>query len=138
MIISKLSSTAPLALALMMALFLAGDAVAACLNRFVVQTQGNKRVVTLLTGEMTFSEAAELARALRSKELAALEWLDAKDRVIATATTFNAVRPMPVACGSRSSGVVVTLELVTFAIPSKSMTLKFPDGTKVTFTEQAK
>lgn len=115
---------------------LTGDARATCLNRFVVQSQNNKRILTLLTGELTFSEAKELARALQAKEVAAIEWIDASDKVIVASSKFSAVRPMPVSCGERSSGVVATLELLTFSTPSKTMRLKLPDGRKVTFVEQ--
>lgn len=114
-----------------------GDASAACLNRFVVQSQNNKRILTLLTGELTFPEAKELARAVQAKEVGAIEWIDASDKVIVAGSRFSAVRPMPVSCGDRSSGVVATLELLTFSTPSKTMRLKLPDGRKVTFVEQS-
>lgn len=114
-----------------------GDARAACLNRFVVQSQNNKRILTLLTGELTFPEAKELARAVQAKEVGAIEWIDASDKVIVAGSRFSVVRPMPVSCGDRSSGVVATLELLTFSTPSKTMRLKLPDGRKVTFIEQS-
>jgi hypothetical protein len=123
---------------LLATLLTASDAHAACLNKFVVQSQNNKRIVTLLTGEITFVEAKELSRALKAKEAGVIEWLDPRDQVIVAASGFDVVRPMPVACGDRKSGVVATIELVTFATPSKTMRLRFPDGRTVTFTEQGK
>jgi hypothetical protein len=121
----------------LVAALLPATAHAACMNKFVTRTEGNKKIVTLLTGSMTFQEAQELAKSVQTKK-AAVEWVDDKGKALAGAAEFQAVRPMPVACGDKPSGAVVNVVFLTFATPSKSMDVKFGDGNVVKFEEQAK
>ncbi|MBI2215481.1 MAG: hypothetical protein HYU52_17665 [Acidobacteria bacterium] len=113
------------------------SAFAACMNKFVARTEGNKKVVTLLTGSITFQEAQELSKNIQSKK-AIVEWVDDKGKAIATAAEFQPVRPMPVACGDKPSGAVLNVVFLTFANPSKAMTVKLGEATTVTFSEQDK
>ncbi len=110
---------------------------AACMNKFVSRSDGSKKIVTLLTGSLTFQEAQELGKNVTAKK-GTVEWIDDKGKAIAAAAEFQAVRPMPVACGDKPSGAVVNVVFLTFANPSKSLIVKFPDGASVTFEEQAK
>ena len=110
---------------------------AACMNKFVSRTDGNKKVVTLLTGSVTFQEAQELAKSIVAKK-ATVEWLDDKGKLVASAAEFQAVRPMPVACGDKPSGAVVNVVFLTFTSPAKLMTVKLGDISTVTFEEQTK
>jgi hypothetical protein len=110
---------------------------AACMNKFVARTEGNKKIVTLLTGSITFQEAQELVKSVQTKK-SSVEWLDDKGKLIAPAAEFQAVRPMPVACGDKPSGAVLNVVFLTFASPSKAMTVKLGDVTTVTFVEQDK
>jgi hypothetical protein len=112
-------------------------AEAACMNKFVTRTEGNKRIVTLLTGSITFQEAQELSKLVQSKK-ANVEWQDDKGKAIAPAAEFQPVRPMPVACGDKPSGAVINVVFLTFANPSKSMTIKLGDISTVVFVEQDK
>lgn len=112
-------------------------AQAACMNKFVSRTEGNKKIVTLLTGSITFQEAQELAKNVQAKKTS-VEWVDANGKTIAGAAEFQPVRPMPVACGDKPSGAVINLVLLTFASPEKSMTVKLGEMATVEFVEQAK
>lgn len=113
------------------------SAHAACMNKFVARTEGNKKVLTLLTGSMTFQEAQALGKSVQAKK-ETVEWVDNNGKAVATAAEFQPVRPMPVACGDKPSGAVVNVVFLTFANPSKSVTVKLGTDTIVTFEEQAK
>jgi len=119
------------------AVLIPAAAHAACMNKFVSRTEGNKKIVTLLTGSITFQEAQELSKNLQAKKTS-VEWQDDKGKVIAPAAEFQAVRPMPVACGDKPSGAVINVVFLTFASPSKSMSIKLGDVTTVVFVEQEK
>ena len=111
---------------------------AACMNKFVLRADGNKKQVTLLTGMMTFPEAQELAQKISQKQQAPIDWVDKGGKSLATAAEFAVVRPMPVSCGDKASGVVVNATFVTYATPSKTMHVKFTDDLTVEFEEQSK
>jgi hypothetical protein len=119
-------------------LFSTVDAHAACVNKFVSKSEGNKRVVTLLTGEMTFAEASELARRIAGKDASPVEWIDERGKQVATSLEFSAVRPMPVACGEKASGAVLSATFVSIQAPTKSIRMKFSDGMSVSFEEQGR
>lgn len=110
---------------------------AACMNKFVARTEGNKKVLTLLTGSITFQEAQELAKNVQARK-ASVEWLDDKGKAVAAAAEFQPARPMPVACGDKPSGAVLNVVFLTFANPSKTVTIKLGDITTVAFVEQDK
>jgi hypothetical protein len=111
---------------------------ATCMNKFVVRAEGNKRMLTLLTGMLTFAEASELAKAVSEKRAPQIEWVDEKGKPIATAVEFSAVRPMPVACGEKASGTVINATFMSFATPTKKMTVKLKPDLIVEFEEQTK
>ena len=119
------------------AVMIPAAAHAACMNKFVTRTDGNKKVVTFLTGSMTFQEAQELGKSVQAKK-ATVEWVDDKGKSVAVAADFQAVRPMPVACGEKPSGAVVNVAFLTFTSPSKTMDVRFGDNPVVKFEEQAK
>lgn len=119
------------------ALLLPAVAHAACMNKFVARTEGNKKVLTLLTGSITFQEAQELAKNVQAKK-ASVDWLDDKGKAVASAAEFQPARPMPVACGDKPSGAVLNVVFLTFASPSKTVTIKLGDITTVAFVEQDK
>jgi hypothetical protein len=121
-------------------IFVTGASYAqACVNRYVVRTEGNnKKIFTFLTGKVTFPEAQELVKKFADKSLQPVEWVDDSGKTIARATTFEAVRPMPVACDGKPSGSVINVMFLTFAPPGKGVTIKFPDDMLVYFEEQGK
>lgn len=104
---------------------------AVCVNRFLARTEGPKQVITLLTGKLTYQEAQELA-----KQHGALSWVDEAGKVIATSVEVKAVRPMPVGCDGKTSGVVLQVSFLATKQPSKHMTVKMADGQTVQFEEQ--
>ena len=110
---------------------------AACMNKFVARTDANKRTFTLLTGSITFQEAQDLAKIVQARK-ASVEWLDDNGKAVAAAAEFQAVRPMPVACGDKPSGAVLNVVFLTFAKSSKTITIKLGDIATVAFVEQDK
>src|SRR5437763_17213469 len=107
-------------------LVLPSVAGAACMNKFVSRSEaGNRKVVTLLTGMLTFQEADALSKAIASSQAPGVEWVDAGGKAIARQFgPMKAVRPMPVACESRTSGSVVIVTFITGDTPSKKMRVK--------------
>jgi hypothetical protein len=113
-------------------------ASAACINRFVNRTERPHQVVTLLTGKLTFQEAQALAAAIKAKEAPALEWLDEGGKTIAKQFgDLKVVRPMPVGCDGKSSGVVLIVSFPTNNTPVKKIIVKLNPESTVTFDQQA-
>lgn len=114
------------------------DANAACMNKFVAKSDGPRQNLTLLTGKLTFQEAQALAASIKERKHPGVELVDDKGKTLARQFgEFAVVRPMPVGCDGRASGVVAT---VTFATPSKlakRVFVKFTDNNIVEFEEQA-
>jgi hypothetical protein len=114
------------------------SASAACINRFVNRTERPHQIVTLLTGKLTFQEAQALAAAIKAKQAPALEWVDEGGRVIARQFgDLKVVRPMPVGCDGKTSGVVVIVSFPTNNTPVKTMIVRINADTTVTFDQQA-
>lgn len=112
-------------------------ASAACVNRFVSRTERPHQVVTLLTGKLTFQEAQDLAKAISAKQAPPIEWVDESGKSVAKQFgELKVVRPMPVGCDGRSSGVVVIVSFPTGMVPSKKIGVKLKDEV-VSFEQQA-
>lgn len=110
---------------------------AACMNKFVRRTEGNRQIVTLLTGKLTFEEAKTLAQNLASHQAPLLEWIDDGGKLIAKQFgELKVMRPMPVGCDGRASGVVVVVTFLSSNTPGKKMTIKLDANTSVAFEEQ--
>lgn len=126
--------------ALSVLLLSAHAASAACVNRFVVRTERPMlQVVTLLTGKLTFQEAQELAAAISKKQAPPLEWLNAEGKTHAKQQgELKVVRPMPVGCDGKPSGVVIVAQFGSALPPSRAMIVKLTPDITVTFDEQAK
>jgi hypothetical protein len=119
-------------------LLAANVASAACVNRFVSRTERPRQVVTLLTGKLTFQEAQALSAAIQKKDAQPVEWLGADGKVISKQYgELKVVRPMPVGCDGKSSGVVMIVTFATALTPSKKMTVKLNADTTVDFEQQA-
>jgi hypothetical protein len=113
-------------------------ASAACMNKFVNRPEGNKQVVTLLTGKFTFDEAKALAAAINAGTAPPVEWLNDSGRSVARQMgPIKVVRPMPVGCDGKASGVVVVVTFMNQQPPKAKLQLKLDSGTSVTFDEQA-
>lgn len=104
---------------------------ATCVNRFVTRSERQLQVVTLLTGKYTFEEAKTLAKNAK------LEWVNDSGKTIARQIgELKVVRPMPVGCDGKSSGVVMIASFGSLATPSKKMLVKFDANTTVAFDQQ--
>lgn len=120
------------------AALLATAAEAACVNKFIRRSEGTKQVVTFLTGKLTYQEAFILAQAINSNQAPGLEWVDDKGRTIARQFgDVKVVRPMPVACDDKPSGVVLQASFMAAAPPAKKMSLKLKPELTVEFEEQS-
>jgi hypothetical protein len=119
-------------------LLIANVASAACVNRFVSRTERPRQVVTLLTGKLTFQEAQALSTAIQKKQSAPVEWVDGNGKSIAKQFgELKIVRPMPVGCDGKASGVVMIVNFATGSAPAKKMIVKLNPETTVEFDQQA-
>jgi hypothetical protein len=120
-------------------LLLPRAASAACMNKFVRRTEGaNRQVVTLLTGKLTFEEAKTLSQAIASHQAPLLEWVDDSGKLITKQFgELKVMRPMPVGCDGRASGVVVVVTFMSSNTPGKKMSIKLDANTTVAFEEQS-
>lgn len=111
---------------------------AMCVNKFLSRSEGAaKQIVTLLTGKLTFQEAQDLAKAINARQAPPLEWIDDKGKTIARQFgELKVVRPMPVGCDGKTSGVVVIATFQTLSQPTGKMLVKIDANTTVTFEEQ--
>lgn len=104
---------------------------ATCINRFVTRSERTTQVVTLLTGKYTFQEAQAMAKTAK------LEWLDESGKTLAKQFgELKVVRPMPVGCDGKTSGVVLIASFAATRPPSRKMIVRFDANTTVTFDEQ--
>jgi hypothetical protein len=119
-------------------LLAANVASAACVNRFVSRMERPRVVVTLLTGKLTFQEAQALADSIQKKESAPIEWVDASGKSVAKQYgELKVVRPMPVGCDGKASGVVLVAKFLAAVEPAKKMMVKLNANTTVEFEQQA-
>ena len=113
-------------------------ASAACVNKFLSRPEGNKQVVTLLTGKYTFDEAKTLSTAISSGAAPPVEWLNESGRAVSKQFgALKVVRPMPVGCDGKASGVVVVVTFLNPNTPHEKMQLRLDPSTTVTFEETA-
>ncbi len=109
-----------------------------CVNRFVSRSEGPRQVVTLLTGKLTFQEAQALSKAINSRQAPPLEWVTEEGKALYKQFgELKVVRPMPVGCDGKTSGVVMIVTFPTQIQPSKKMNVKLNAETTVAFEQQA-
>ncbi len=128
----------PAAIALSLAtLLMPLTASAACMNKFVNTPEGNKQVVTLLTGKLTFDEAKALAAAINAGSAPPIEWMSDNGRSVARQMgPIKVVRPMPVGCDGKASGVVVVVTFMSPQVPKAKLQVRLDPASTVTFEEQ--
>jgi len=115
----------------------ASTASAACANRFVARSERNQQVVTLLTGKLTFQEAQELSKRIEAGQSPRLDWVnDAGKSMGRQFGELKIVRPMPVGCDGKTSGVVMIVSFLAIQPPVKKMNVKFDADTLVAFDQQ--
>ena len=111
---------------------------AQCVNRFLSRPEGNKQVVTLLTGKLTFQEAQTLSKAIQTGQAPPLEWVNDSGKVLFKQVgELKVVQPMRVSCDGKNSGVVMIVNFLTQLKPSKKMNVKIDPDTIVAFDEKA-
>lgn len=126
-----------LAVLILLLLNVTANASAACVNRFLGRSEGPKQIMTLLSGNLTFQEAQALSAAINTHQKSPIEWLDDAGKTVARQLgELKVVRPMPVGCDGRSSGVVMVATFLGMRLPSGKLVLKV-DGTSITFDQQA-
>lgn len=127
-----------LAVAISVATFVpSAFAATICVNKFRSRSEGPRQIVTLLTGKLTFQEAQALAVSIASKQAPPIEWVDDKGRSIAKQFgDAKIVRPMPVGCDGKTSGVVMVITFPTGQQPSSKMQIKLDGTATVTFEQQ--
>ena len=110
---------------------------AQCVNKFVSTRQGVREIVTLLTGKLTFQEAQALSKAIKDKQSPPLEWVDDGGKTISRQSgPLEVVRPMPVGCDGKTSGVVMIVSFPAATSPVKKMNVKIDAKTTVAFEQQ--
>ncbi|HKO55124.1 MAG TPA: hypothetical protein VJ276_04555 [Thermoanaerobaculia bacterium] len=110
---------------------------AACANKFLLRSDGSKHTITLLTGKLTYQEAYALAKAITDGKSPMPEWVDEKGKTIAKAFgEMKIVRPMPVGCDGKPSGVVLVTQFLSLQAPAKKMSIKLDPQTTVEFEQQ--
>jgi hypothetical protein len=110
---------------------------AACMNKFTNRTEGPRQVTTLLTGKMTFQEAQALAEQITQQKAPPFEWVGDDGKVISRQFgQLKVVRPMPVGCDGKASGVIVIATFVTPQKPVGKMNVKLDPKTTVAFEQQ--
>jgi hypothetical protein len=108
------------------------------MNKFLSRPEGNKQVVTLLTGKLTFDEAKALAAAISAGQSSPIEWVTDSGRTVARQFgAMKVVRPMPVGCDGKSSGAVVVVTFMMPSAPVRKLLLKVDNNTTVPFEEQS-
>jgi hypothetical protein len=124
--------------ALLLSATLESALAATCLNRFMVRRQQLQQTVTLLTGKLTFQEAQELAKNINEKKAPPIEWVDDAGKTISKQFgELKVVRPMPVGCDGKTSGVVMIVTFVSPNSPVKKMNVKLGSDQAVVFDQQA-
>ncbi|HEY0593535.1 MAG TPA: hypothetical protein VGF40_17315 [Thermoanaerobaculia bacterium] len=86
---------------------------------------------------LDFDDAKKLSEAIEKGSHEPLAWVDAEGNVIAKQWgQLKVVRPMPVACGEKTSGVVVFAVFPTIKSPTKIVTIRFDPNLTVDFAAQ--
>ena len=107
------------------------------MNKFLSRSEGARQVVTLLTGKLTFQEAQKLSAEINEKKAPPLEWVDVGGKTIAKQFgELKIVRPMPVGCDDKPSGVIMIATFATVQKPSRLMKVKLGSASAVDFEQQ--
>jgi hypothetical protein len=122
-------------LAVVLTILAAHSAIAACLNRYVAQRDGAKNTVTILTGRITYTEAFERVQAV-SNGAAAPEWVDENGKTIMKLVNLKVIRPMPVSCDEKTTGVVLSTTFLSPRAVTGRIYIKFDEKNTVALDQQ--
>jgi hypothetical protein len=112
---------------------------AVCMNKFLSRAEGPRQIVTLLTGKLTYQEAQALAVSIKRGQAPPLEWLTDNGKSISKQHgELKIVRPMPVGCDGKPSGVIMIATFLSAQRPTRKMNVRLDATTTVGFDEQAK
>jgi hypothetical protein len=118
-------------------LFLASSASAACVNKFTTRSDGPRQIITFLTGKLTFQEAQALSADINQRRAEPIEWVDDKGKTLARQHgELKVVRPMPVACDGKPSGVIMIAAFPSLQKPTRKMNVKLVAKSVVVVEEQ--
>ena len=107
------------------------------MNKFLSRTEGTRQVVTLLTGKLTFQEAQKLSADIDERKAPPLQWVDDNGKTIAKQFgELKIVRPMPVGCDDKPSGVIMIATFATVQKPSRLMKVKLGSESPIDFEQQ--
>lgn len=117
----------------------AHQATAACVNKYIAVKDGPKYTLTILTGKLSYQEAYDLAQAVNKQTVPPAEWVDEKGKTIAKQIgEMKIIRPMPVSCDGKPTGVVLTATFVTVRPPSGKIFIKFDEKNTVELEQQSR
>jgi hypothetical protein len=117
----------------------ADAASAACVNKYIAQRDGSRYILTVLTGKLSYPEAYSLAVKVNNHTVPPPAWVDEKGKTIAKHIgEFKIIRPMPVACDERTSGVVLSTNFLSTRAPAGRIYIKFDDTTTIALEQQEK
>jgi hypothetical protein len=112
-------------------------APAECMNKFLNRSEGTRQIVTMLTGKLTYQEAYSLAKAIKEGQAPPVEWVAESGRSIARQYgDLKVVRPMPVGCDGKKSGVIMVATFVSVQKPAGKINVKLDEKTTVALKEQ--
>lgn len=111
---------------------------AACVNKYVHQKSGQRVTFTLLTGMLTFDEAKRVAAEIADGSRNPIRWMNADGKVVArNFGPIRVVRPMPVSCEGKGSGVVMQAVFPTARTPDRTIQMDFGRDLVVEFDAQS-
>ena len=112
---------------------------ASTMIKYIAQKDGARYILTVLTGKLSYPEAFALASAVNNRTAPPPLWVDEKGKTISKHIgELKIIRPMPVACDDKTSGVVMTMNFLVARPPSGRIYIKFSDTTTVPLQEQEK
>ena len=116
----------------------AHGATAACMNKYVAQRDGSKSTLTILTGRISYTEARVLAQAMNGHGAAAPELVDENGRTIMKLADLKVIRPMPVSCDEKPSGVVLSTAILSPRQVSGTIYIKFDERNTIALEQQVR
>jgi len=116
----------------------AHGATAACMNKYTSQRDGSKSTLTILTGRISYTEAYQLAQAMSKHMASPPEWVDEKGRTIMKLADLKVIRPMPVSCDDKPTGVVLSTAFLSPREVTGTIYIKFDEKNTIALEQQSR